>query len=83
MTHVVPSPKFHWKTVLGEVLVLLLMKSTFCGAQTWVRPPTGIWIEALVLCSIVTVPVTTHPLAISVKLTVYTATAAAYTWLTV
>jgi hypothetical protein len=66
----VPSPKFHWNTVLGDVLVLLFMKSSACGAQAWVRPPKGIWIEALVLFSMVNVPVTTQPVPGSVSVTV-------------
>ncbi len=65
-----PSPKSQVNTVLGDTLVLLLMNSTGCGAHTWVRPPTGIWMEALVLCSITSVPVTTQPVVRSVKVTV-------------
>ncbi|HMC97018.1 MAG TPA: hypothetical protein VKG92_05160, partial [Flavobacteriales bacterium] len=58
-------------TVVGETFVLLLTKSTAWGAHTWVRPPTGIWMEALELCSIVSVPVITQPEEISVNVTVY------------
>ncbi|MBK7384349.1 MAG: hypothetical protein IPI81_13635 [Flavobacteriales bacterium] len=71
-----PSPKSHWKTVFGETFVLLFTKSTGCGAHTCVRPPIGIWMEALELCSIVNVPVTVQPVPISVKVIVYVATVA-------
>jgi hypothetical protein len=74
-----PSPKSHVKTVFGDTFVLLLMNSTTSGAHTCVRPPTGIWMEALLLCSITKVPVTTHPVANSVKTTVNSFTAFAYT----
>ena len=77
-----PSPKSQMNTVFGEVFVLLLMNSTAWGAHTWVRPPTGMRIEALVLFSITTVPVMTHPEDSSVKVTVYCATAAVQTWFT-
>ena len=66
----VPSPKSQVNTVFGETLVLLLMNSTACGAQTCVRPPIGIWMEALVLCSITSVPVITQPVESSVNVTV-------------
>ena len=78
-----PSPKSQVKTEFGETFVLLLMNSTACGAHTCVSPPTGIWMEALLLSSISKVPVTVHPVAVSVNTTVNTSTAAVYTWLTV
>jgi hypothetical protein len=69
--------------VFGETFVLLLMNSTASGAHTCVRPPIGIWMEALLLSSIVKVPETTQPELSSVNVTVYSATELAYTWLTV
>ncbi len=68
--------------MFGDTLVLLLMNSIAWGAQICVRPPTGIWIDALVLSSITTTPCTTQPVIVSVKVTTKVSTVAGYTWLT-